>query len=122
MPGCKLDVICKHFVPESFTECVRKNMCKFFDEGDKAVGGGSSPKEKRHYKKRAKPDPDDDSTDIGESKITPVQYESARKKIANAKYHDKLNENQVKALESLKGLRFKTMAAAQSEGFIRNRS
>lgn len=39
MAGCKFDVICKHFVLTSFTECVRKDMCKFFAEGDKAMGG-----------------------------------------------------------------------------------
>ncbi len=40
MPGCKNDTICKHFVLTGFTECLRKDICKFYAEGDKAIGGG----------------------------------------------------------------------------------
>jgi hypothetical protein len=118
MAGCKLDVICKHFVLESFTECVRKGMCKFFTEGDKAIGGGKAAEEKRHYKKRAKTAPDDDNTDIGDCNITEKQFKKARKKISNAKQNKGIDENQEKALESLKGVKYKNATAAQKEQII----
>lgn len=117
MQGCKNDTICKHFVLTSFTECLRKDICKFYAEGDKAIGGGSAEKPKRHYKRRAKPDSDDDG-DITESAITEKQFKKARKKLDRLERLGKLDENQIKALESYKGKHYKTLTDVQRQQIV----
>jgi len=117
MAGCKNDVICKHFVLTSFTECVRKDICKFFDMGDKVVAVSTAKPVKRKYTRKGKAD-FDDKIDPDDSGITEKQFKKARKKIANAQQNGKLDENQKLALSSLKGVRFKNATAAQKEQVI----
>ncbi len=86
--------------------------------GSDRGGSGPGQKPKRHYKKHAKIAPDDDNADIANCDITEKQFKKARKKISNAKQNKGLDENQERALASLKGVKYKNATAAQKEQIL----
>ena len=112
---CIYDEVCKHKRGEEDEECSITQLCKFY--GDPAIGGGSTEKPKRHYKKRAKPELNDDDT-IDEPKITEKQFKKARAKLDRLQRAGKLDENQVKALESYKGKHYTTLTDVQREQIV----
>lgn len=119
---CIYDEVCKHKRGEEGEDCAISSLCKFYD--DPAIGGGSTDKPKRSYKKRVKvkdetDSPDDDtSDDIGETKITEKAFKKARAKLDRMQRAGKLDENQARALESYKGKHFSTLEEPQKQQIV----
>lgn len=112
----------------SLQECLRAELCKFAEkepcihvcyckyyevtEPQKKAGPGRKRKDVPHHKAE---NPDVEY----EGKVTKSMLLKARIKLANLKQQDKLDENQVRALDATKGLRFSKMTDTQKAQVVR---
>lgn len=109
---CKQDTICMLFRPVEADECHWKRICKYYEDLITSITPG--PKKKRTYTKRSS----ETFIDQGEEMVSRKDFDKARTKIQNARYTKKLTDNQERALETLKGLRFTTMSEAQKHQIL----
>lgn len=123
MKSCFHKGVCKHFnedLSDPKGECAATEVCKFYVGMDwaelKKPQRGLSPKElKRHYRKRTKVKEEDIIDGEGPSK---ARFLKARKKLDVARRNDKLDENQVSAIDALKGISYKKLTVAQRQQLV----
>ncbi len=123
MKACFHKTVCKYRIA-SDTDldglCAIAETCKFCvgTGPDELKKGKKKEAVKRHYKKRGEvAAPAQESTE-DHSGITEKQFRKAKLKIAYARQHKKLTENQEKALEAMKGLWFGKMNEEQKRQII----
>lgn len=102
MAACVYESICK-LLKYDGENCANETICRFFSE---ILTTSDVPKKKNT----------DDDDDIVESGPTKKEVIKARAKIG--RLHGRLDENQIKAVESLEGKHFSALTVVQRQQII----
>ncbi len=132
MKACFHKGVCKHLIvlgDEPDGPCAIVEACKFYVgmDSDELKKGKKEKTAKRHYKKRG-PKPgkrkytkrvkEPSEEELHDDGISKKAFDKAKKKIINAKANKGINENQERAFDMTKGLRFTKMNQGQKQQII----
>ncbi len=128
MRDCVKKDVCRHLIAldGNLEACAATETCRFILEAVESKKEKPATRTykkkgeatKRHYKKRTESAPPLHEPIDDDSGITEKQFKKAKKKIINARQNKGLNENQERALESMKGLHFKSLNGTQKQQIL----